>query len=81
MRGEFKIEKLSDEFGQYSLILSCACGHVRRASPNLLARICGWDAQLADVAKRLRCSKCGKLNCSVRAVALSKPRGLRDART
>jgi hypothetical protein len=30
MRRGFKVEKLSDEFGQYELILKCgACGHER----------------------------------------------------
>jgi hypothetical protein len=37
-----------------------SCAHERRAYPNLLAHICGWDAQLADLEKRLRRSKCEK---------------------
>jgi hypothetical protein len=81
MRRDPEIKKLSDEFGQYVLVLTCACGHVRRASPHTLANMCGWDATIAEVAKRLRCSKCGEKKCSAKAVTQSKPRGLRDART
>jgi hypothetical protein len=36
-----KIERLDDEFGQYTLILSCPCGHVRECNPKTLADI-GW---------------------------------------
>ncbi len=58
MRRDFKIEKPSDEFGQYDLILKCgACGHERRVVPKSLANVCGWDAKLQDVTRRLRCSK------------------------
>jgi len=55
-----KIEKLSDEFGQYTIFLQCECGHSRKAIPKTFANVAGWDALLADVVKRLRCSKCGK---------------------
>ena len=73
---EFHIEKLSDEFGQYTLVLKCgACGHERTAEPRTLARLCGWDARLEDVAKRMRCSKCGEKKCSLRAFPPQKPRG------
>lgn len=34
-------EKLSDEFGQYLIVLSCAGGHVRQAYPKTLAAISG----------------------------------------
>ena len=58
MSADFQIEKLSDEFGQYTLVLKCAeCGHERNAEPLTLGRLCGWDARLEDVAKRLRCSR------------------------
>lgn len=71
----FHVEKLSDEFGQYLLLLECAaCGHKRQANPQMLARLFGWDTSLEDLARRLRCSKCGKRQCSVRAVAAQKPR-------
>ncbi len=76
MRPNVRIEKLSDEFGQYSLVLTCgACRHERTADPHVLGRLCGWDARLEDVAKRLRCSKCGKKSCSMRAIPVNKPRG------
>ena len=32
MPSDFRIEKLSDEFGQYALILTCACGHARKTT-------------------------------------------------
>jgi hypothetical protein len=68
--------KLSDEFGQYTLVLTCgACGHERHAQPNTLARLCGWDARIDEVTRRLRCSKCGKKQCAWRAYSPSKPRG------
>jgi hypothetical protein len=74
MRRRFKIEKLSDEFGQYDLILKCvACGHERRVVPKSLANVCGWDAKLADVTRRLRCSRCG--DCTARALPPVPPRG------
>ena len=82
MRRDPKIEKLSDDFGQYELTLKCdVCGHLRRASPHTLANLCGWDAPIAEVAKRLRCSKCGQKKCTANAMPLTKPRGLKDART
>jgi hypothetical protein len=72
----FRVEKLSDEFGQYLLLLECACcGHKRQANPQTLARVFGWDMTLETVATRLRCSKCGKRQCSARAVPASRPRG------
>ncbi|SRR6266851_4054186 len=77
MPGGFHIDKLSDEFGQYTLVLRCsACGHERTAEPHTLGRMCGWDAKLEDVAKRMRCSKCGKKQCTLRAVPPRKPRAL-----
>jgi hypothetical protein len=74
MRRDFKIDKLSDEFGQYLILIECACGHTRRASPHTLAAFVGWDANLADVVRRLRCSKCNQKRCTARAVELIKPR-------
>jgi hypothetical protein len=54
MRRGFKVEKLSDEFGQYDLILRCeACGHERNTLPKALANCAGWDAKLENVARRL----------------------------
>jgi len=76
MRREFHIEKLSDEFGQYTLALKCgACEHERTAEPRTLAALCGWDARLEEVGKRMRCSKCGEKKCTLRAFPPQKPRG------
>jgi hypothetical protein len=76
MAVDFHIDKLSDEFGQYTLVLKCAeCGHERKAEPLTLGRLCGWDARLEDIAKRMRCSKCGKKRCTLRAFPPKKPRG------
>jgi translation initiation factor 2 beta subunit (eIF-2beta)/eIF-5 len=71
----FQVDKLSDEFSVYSLALKCgACGHKRTAEPHILARLCGWDSKLEDVAKRMRCSKCGKKQCTLRAFQPRKSR-------
>ena len=80
MRRDLKVEKLSDEFGQYDLLLKCeGCGHERRADPQTLAKICGWEARLEEVAKKLRCSKCGERRCRARALLLlTAPRGYRN---
>jgi hypothetical protein len=75
MRRSFRIDKLSDEFGQYHLILRCeACGHERRTLPQALANLCGWDARLENVTARLRCSKCGERKCAARALPQIPPR-------
>lgn len=77
---DLKIDKLSDEFGQYTIYLTCSCGHIRRCNPHTFAALAGWDAKLADVVRRLRCSKCNRKKCAARTVELAKPRGLRDPR-
>ncbi len=77
---DLKIAKLSDEFGQYLIYLKCECGHIRRCSPHTLAAFAGWDATLADVVKRLRCSKCNEKKCTARTVREPRPRKLRDER-
>lgn len=74
----FNIDKLSDEFGQYELVLICPCGHSRKCYPKTLAAFAGWDARLVDIAKRMRCSKCGHKGCTWRAVEMQKPRGYRS---
>ena len=77
MGRDFNVSRLSDEFGQYLLVLTCSeCAHERQTYPNLLAHLCGWDATLETVGKRLRCSKCGKRSCHIRAVPMQKPRGI-----
>ncbi len=81
MARNLKVRRLSDDFGQYLLVITCAaCTHERRAYPHLLARICGWDVTLQDLEKRMRCSKCGNKRCGVRAIEMQKPRGVRPSR-
>jgi hypothetical protein len=63
-RPPLSVVKLSDHFGQYVLTLKCECGHTRTAQPQTLAALAGWDALLIDVVKRLRCSHCGRRQCS-----------------
>jgi hypothetical protein len=69
------IEKLSDEFGQFQILLTCKCGHTRRVYPQTLAAIAGWDARLVDVVKRMRCTKCSSRKCEAKPVPLIAPRG------
>ena len=79
MGKDFHIEKLADEFGQYELHLKCeSCLHERRTTPHLLANLCGWDAKLVEVARRLRCSVCGQKKCTARAVPVTPPRGYKS---
>lgn len=76
---DLKITKLSDEFGQYELILKCeGCLRERRTTPHMLANLCGWDAPLIDVARRMRCSTCGAKRCRARAVPMTTPRGYKN---
>jgi hypothetical protein len=76
---DLKITKLSDEIGQYTLILKCdSCLRERRTTPNLIAHIVGWDARLEDVARRMRCATCGAKKCSARAVPVTVPRGYKS---
>ena len=57
------VVKLSDHFCQYVLVLTCECGDSRVANLQIFAAIAGWDAPLAEVIKRLRCSNCGARKC------------------
>ena len=76
MARDFNVTRLSDEFGQYLLLLKClTCLHERQSYPKTLAHLCGWDAPLARLERRLRCSKCGNKSCRILAVPMQKPRG------
>jgi hypothetical protein len=76
MTPKFKVVRLSDEFGQYLLIIKCLqCTHERHAYPRSLAQICSWDAKLVDLEKRLRCSKCAAKRCQIHVLEMQKPRG------
>jgi hypothetical protein len=66
-RPPFTVVRLSDHGGQYVMILKCECGHRRSPRPQTLAALAGWDALLADVVRRLRCSRCGRRGCSAKA--------------
>jgi hypothetical protein len=72
------VDKLSDHFGQYVILLTCSCGHTRRCYPNTLAAFAGWDAKLSDVVKRMRCTKCKEKKCTVRAMREIAPRGYKS---
>ena len=64
-RAPLTVVKLSDHGGQYVLTLKCGqCGHVREAHPETFARLVGWEAPLAAVVSRLRCSQCGERRCN-----------------
>ena len=59
------VNKLSDHGGQYILLLKCGhCGHIREAQPEVFARIAGWEASLASILERLRCSRCQARRCT-----------------
>lgn len=64
--GALQVVRLSDHFGQYVVHLRCACGHTRECYAKTLAGFVGWDAKLADIVRRLRCSQCGKRSCTAR---------------
>jgi hypothetical protein len=71
------IQKLSDRFGDYVLVITCRqCKHGRRTEPHALAKLLGWDASLKLVAARLRCSNCGAKDSQVTAEMIPRPRGI-----
>jgi hypothetical protein len=51
------------------------CDHTRRVYPQTLAAIAGWEARLEDIARRMRCTKCGKRECQLKPSSLLAPRG------
>ena len=76
---DLKINKLRAEFGICELHLKCElCLHERKVAPHLLATLCGWDARLEDVERRMRCSVCRQKKCTARAVPLTTPRGYKS---
>jgi hypothetical protein len=70
------IKKLDDCFGQFLVRVICDCGACREIEPEALARLVGWKVTLKEIAKRMRCSKCGKKAAEVVAVARPRPRGI-----
>lgn len=54
-----QVRKLSDEFGEYKLRITCArCRNVRLIWPHEIARKTGWNITLEQLQKRLRCIHC-----------------------
>jgi hypothetical protein len=77
MRRPLNIEKLSDRFGDYVLLITCRkCKHARRSEPHALAKLLGRDASLEKVAARLRCSNCGTKDCTLTTESIPRPRGV-----
>jgi hypothetical protein len=70
------IRKLDDCFGQFLVRVVCVCGVCREIEPEVLARFVGWSTTLQALARRLRCSHCGKRAAEVIAVARPRPRGV-----
>jgi len=69
------IEKLDDALGHFLVQITCKCGAQRIAEPEALARLCGPSATLEAVSRRMRCSKCGKKDAEVVAIAIPRIRG------
>jgi len=69
------IKKLDDALGHFLVQITCRCGAQRIAEPEALVRLCGASASLEDVGRRMRCSKCGKKNAEVVAIAIPRLRG------
>jgi hypothetical protein len=70
------VRRLSDQFGDYLLVLKCAkCQHVRSTEPVALAKIVGWDATLESLATRLRCAACGAKEVEFEVQRRPRPRG------
>jgi hypothetical protein len=70
------IKRLDDCFGQFLVRVICDCGACREIEPEALARLVGWSATLAELALRMRCTRCGKKASEVHAVARPRPRGM-----
>jgi transcription elongation factor Elf1 len=81
MPRHLNVKRLSDEFGQYEILFTCArCRHRRMVKPGALSRIFGWDAELATIAKRMRCSRCNAKQCEVDVRGMTRPRDYRPVR-
>ncbi len=70
------IKRLNDFFGDYLIFVRCrACRRTREVAPRELAARVGWEAELAAVAPRLKCSRCGRKSVDVAIAFRRKPRG------
>jgi DNA-directed RNA polymerase subunit RPC12/RpoP len=71
------VKKLSDQFGDYTLIVRCTkCTHRRVMDPQALARLVGWDTPVEKFATRLRCSNCGSTGPELLREPIRRPRGV-----
>jgi hypothetical protein len=71
------IRKLEDGLGFFLVRITCRrCKASREVKPEALARIAGWSATLEQLAKRMRCSRCGSKDAEVEAVRVPRPRGI-----
>jgi hypothetical protein len=70
------IKRLDDCFGDFLIRVVCECGACREIQPQALARLVGWKMTLRELARRMRCSRCGKKAAQVIAVARPRPRGV-----
>ena len=69
------IAKLSDHFGNYVLQVRCRkCQHSRQIEPQSLAHRFGWQAELAQLAGRFRCSRCQARAAEVQVGFVRRPR-------
>lgn len=76
MTGPLHVIKLSDHFGDYLLNVECRkCRHTRTVSPHVFAKFYGWEAALADVTAKLRCSKCDAKDVAIVVHPNRRPRG------
>jgi hypothetical protein len=77
MRRPPSVQKLSDRFGDYVLVITCRKRkHGRRTQPHAIAKLVGWDAALVKAAARLRCSNCGAKDCELTTDSIPRPRGV-----
>jgi hypothetical protein len=77
MLGQHRITKLSDRFGDYTLIVRCTkCKHQRSMNPEALARLVGWETPVEKFATRLRCSTCGATCPDLLREPIRRPRGV-----
>jgi hypothetical protein len=50
------------------------CPLMQRNHPNTVAAFAEWDAKLADVVKRMRCTACDKKLCTAKTMRETAPR-------
>jgi Zn finger protein HypA/HybF involved in hydrogenase expression len=71
------IRKLDDGLGLFLVRITCrSCHASREVKPESLARLAGWSATFAELATRMRCSRCGSKDAEVVAVRMPRPRGI-----